>query len=258
MRLSLLKADKCFIVNKRGKENIQILFGVHRMNKKTMLGIFVIIIATGALLFFIRRGKWDNYYKKTLYRAPATVIVEAESLFEYPGNALDLGCGVGNETAYLLKRGWSVWVVDSQAGAFKWLLSRNDITQEALLHPIVAGFESIDWQSLPVMDFVLAAKALPFCLPEKFAMVWQNLINKIKPGGRFAGEFFGTRYRGYAQQEAQKMTFLTKEQVVDLFKDFTIEEIREIEDTEDSASATGSAVRVHIFEVIAQKNHSTR
>ena len=47
------------------------------------------------------------------------------------------------------------------------------------------------------------------------------------------------------------MTFLTKEQVIELFKDFEIIEFKEVE--KDGATGLGKMKHCHIFNVIAKK-----
>ena len=49
----------------------------------------------------------------------------------------------------------------------------------------------------------------------------------------------------------EEMTFLTKEQVIELFKDFEIIEFKEVE--KDGATGLGKMKHCHIFNVIAKK-----
>ena len=215
--------------------------------------IITTLLISASLVFFMKHTKWNNYYRKTLYRAPATTIIEASHLFKNPGSAIDLGCGVGNDTVYLLNNGWQVWAIDADSRAFTWLLSQNNLPKNAPLHTITARFETLDWATLPNVDLVSASLALPFCDPEKFNTVWHHVVSKIKPGGRFAGNFFGVDYKGFSEQEKQQMTFLTKDQVMDLFTDFDIESISELKDVHESKSSTGASIYAHIFAIVARK-----
>ena len=68
--------------------------------------------------------------------------------------------------------------------------------------------------------------------------------------GYFVGNFFGLN-DSWAEIKEQ-MVFLSKEQVLDLFKDsFEILEINEIE--KDGKTGLGKIKHWHIFNVIAQK-----
>ncbi len=45
---------------------------------------------------------------------------------------------------------------------------------------------------------------------------------RLASEGRFAGHFFGWNYQGFDKHEMNVMSFLTKEEVVDLFQGFEI------------------------------------
>ena len=98
----------------------------------------------------------------------------------------------------------------------------------------------------------LAINALPFCRQEKFKEVWIQILEKIESQGRFIGHFFGPFYLGFTDKERKTMTFLTKEEVLELFKDFDIEFFDEKRET--GKSRTGRQIQSHIFEVIAKKH----
>ena len=67
--------------------------------------------------------------------------------------------------------------------------------------------------------------------------------------GYFVGNFFGTKDEWKNTNE--DMTFLSKEQVLNLFKEFEIIEFKEIE--KDSPTGLGEMKHWHIFEIIARK-----
>ncbi len=202
-----------------------------------------------------RGGKWDRYYKNKMYQPPREVVVNALDFFQTHGNALDLGCGVGNETAYLLDNGWDVWAIDCEPKAIEIMKGRRDISaSHRQLVTKVAKFEDLNWKILPQFDLICACNSLPFCESHQFPSVFASIKEKINPNGRFAGHFFGMNYSGFSSAEKNNMTFLTKEQIIKLLDGFDIEYLQEIE--EDGISGTGLKCHSHIFYVIARKMES--
>jgi len=215
------------------------------------LFISLILIIGSSFLFLFSHEGWNNYYQKKLYLPPATITQKAVSFFSHPGLAIDFGCGCGNDSAFLLQIGWTVWAIDGEPLAIDILKKRKDIPQQSLLFANSERFEEINWNNLPKVDLFLAVNSLPFCKKEKFNEVWSRVTETIQSKGRFAGHFFGTRYQGFTIKERHLMTFLRKEEVLELFKDFDVEFFDEKEET--GKSGTGRDIHSHIFEVIAKK-----
>ena len=190
---------------------------------------------------------WDSYYSHIEGRKVRPLLLQVLAAFPEdaaPGTAIDLGCGDGTETAHLLRRGWRVLAVDAEPRAIERLGAK--VPPEALqrLRTQVAFFHAVDW--IPA-DLVHASLSLPFCPPERFTAVWEGLTASLKPGGRFAGEFFGVR-DGYAG--TADMTFLSADQARALFDGFEVESFHELE--EDGESTDGPK-HWHIITVIARK-----
>jgi len=224
--------------------------------KKHKINLLIALILMTTVCFTVfyvltSRSKWDNYFRNTIYREPSSVVTEASKRFKMKGKAIDFGAGAGNEAVYLLREGWDVWAVDGDPLARDWILSRGDIPDRNKLVIISSDFEEINWDLLPQCQLIVAVYSLPFCHPESFSEVWEILISKLEHGGRFAGHFFGSKYRGFSEKEQKRMTFLKKEDLLALFRDFDFELFDEME--EDSKSATGAEVHSHIFNIIARK-----
>jgi tellurite methyltransferase len=208
-------------------------------------------------LIALQPGKWDRYYKNKQDQPPRQVVVKALSLFERPAKALDIGFGAGNETVLMLNSGWQVWAIDTEPKAVQIINQRRDVKDLANLAAAVANFEeNSTWDILPQVDFINASYALPFCNPHKFETIWTHIKQKLNTGGRFAGHFFGLNYRGFTEKEMKQMTFLSKEEVLNLLQDFDIESFQEVE--EDGKSGTGKTIHSHVFEVIVQKNNKVK
>jgi SAM-dependent methyltransferase len=214
--------------------------------------IFTLLVILFLGLGILKQGKWDRYYKNKMGQPPREIIVEALNLFKKQGKAIDLGCGVGNEAVFLLNKGWEVWAIDSEHQAIQIINKRNDIKEPEKLTSVVNKFEEESvWDALPDVDFIYASYSLPFCNQSEFKRVWSHVKQKLIPGGRFAGHFFGLNYLGFPEQEVKEMTFLKREEVLSLFQDFDVESFKEFE--EDGQSGTGRQTHSHIFEIIARK-----
>lgn len=77
------------------------------MTMKKMIFFFLSAIFVLSAILFLSKNTtpWERFFKKTLYRDPSSVVVEAAKHFESEGNAIDLGCGAGNDTFVSFKRG---------------------------------------------------------------------------------------------------------------------------------------------------------
>ena len=192
-------------------------------------------------------NSWKEYYQKHKGRAPRPLLLDV--LAYYPEmstqrTAIDLGCGDGTESALLLERGWNVLAVDAQPAAIEHLMEKVSAEDKSRLQTQVAKFSEV---VLPQADLVHASLSLPFCEPEHFPTFWDKIVDAIKPGGRFAGQFFGLKDSWANNPE---MTFHTEDQFRLLFDGFAIESFHELD--EDGSSSSGPK-HWHIFTVIARK-----
>lgn len=96
---------------------------------------------------------------------------------------------------------------------------------------------------------MVANFSLPFCNKDNFKELWNKINNSILKDGYFVGNFFGDSDEWKSTKE--KMTFLTKEEVIELFEDFEIIEFKEVE--KDDFTGLGKMKHWHIFNVIAEK-----
>jgi len=160
-------------------------------------------------------------------------------------SAVDLGCGVGQDTVELLRRGWHVIAVDAQPAALRCLLGRPDLPRTPRLVLQLTSFEAARW---PRVELVNASYALPFCPPRAFPGVWARVVASLRPGGRFAGQFFGEQDDWAALSRG---THHTRAAVQDLLRAFEVELFREVQ--YDGRTATGVPKHWHIFDVVARK-----
>ena len=191
---------------------------------------------------------WDEYYRKVEGRAPRQLLLDALKPFldapPQPGrHAIDLGCGDGTETVALLELSWSVLAVDGEPAAIRRLMQRVPPESRARLQTQVAKFEDV---VLTPADLVHASLSLPFCAPKHFLRLWNKIVSAIKPGGRFAGQFFGVRD---SWAVGRNMNFQTEEQVRGLLQSFEIESLHELD---EDGQATSGPKHWHVFTIIAR------
>lgn len=192
---------------------------------------------------------WDEYYQKIQGRAPRQLLLEA--LEKFPSgeslHAIDLGSGDGTETIVLLSRGWNVLAVDGAEVGIKRLMDKvpqDAQTARVRLQTQVAKFEEV---TLPPTDLIHASYSIPFCHPDYFLVLWEKITNALKPGGRFAGQFFGV-HDSWANEK--DMTFHTEQQVRAMLDGLEIEYFHEQD--EDGEAASGPK-HWHVFTVIVRK-----
>jgi len=188
--------------------------------------------------------EWTRYHAATADLPPRPLLVRAVTLQSAPGAALDLGCGAGNDTRYLVARGYTVTAVDANPSAIAALRALGD----PRLTPVVATFASVPLDPAGY-HLVTAQYALPFIPPDTFQGMVARVIAAVRPGGLFTGNFFGVRDAW--NQAGSALTFLPRAEVETLLEPLDVVEFEEIEET--VRLANGSNHAAHAFNVIARR-----
>jgi len=194
---------------------------------------------------------WSSYYKNKSNLVPRDTLLKALEFFEKENNqdeqlfAIDLGCGHGADTLELLKRNWKVLAIDYSPEGLAILEESVIPSRKRNFRKMNMSFESLN---LIKCNFLNASYSIPFCKPECFGNLWNEIDNSILKDGRFAGNFFGIN-DSWAKDKM--MTFHSKEEVNKLFKNFIIEYFEEKD--EDGVTASGESKHWHVFSVIAKK-----
>ena len=188
---------------------------------------------------------WPAYYAVTSTRAPRRLLKRALKLFDVPGSAMDLGCGAGVETLELLRGGWDVLAVDSQAAAIELIDRRVSMDLRDRLETTVRAFEELEF---PSVDLIWSGLSLPFAAPEHSARIWNGMVNALSPGGRLVCDLFGPRH---AWSGGAGMTFLTAAEIHAKLDAFDLEFFEESE--EPRQTAFEGLQKWHAFELIARK-----
>lgn len=220
--------------------------------------MFKIILTIFACLIFqssighLDAGHWDEYYQNTINETkPHYTLLLASKYFEQEdaaiGLAVDLGTGTGRDALFLLEKGWHVFAVDAEPLSIEILLNR---AQEKQLERLVVNVSPFSEMVLPdQVNLINASFSLPFNSPEEFPLCWQNIVEHLSVGGRFAGQLFGDKDEWTSDPT---LTFHTQEQVRELFKDNFEIEYLQIEEGK-LPTASGAMKHWHIFHVVAKK-----
>ena len=185
---------------------------------------------------------WSDFYQITKNRPPWPRLVRAAALLERRSRALDLGCGAGRDTRYLLELGFEVTAVDREAAS---LAALADLPSDRL-HLIQSAFEDFSFERY---DLINAHFALPFTNKELFPMVFERLKASLNPGGIFVGQFFGVNDTWNTPDSS--MTFFTREQAQKQLEGLDIVEFEE--EDQDGATADGTPKHWHVYHVIARR-----
>lgn len=187
----------------------------------------------------------EKYYNNTANLMPSYTVKKFIKMNVKPENAVELGCGAGRDTVYLIRNGWNVLAIDRENVESRIVekLSKEELKKLKFSRQ---KFENIE---LEKNNLVVANFSLPFCNKVNFEDLWNKINNSLLEDGYFVGNFFGVNDEWKKTKE--EMTFLTKEQVIELFKDFEIIEFKEVE--KDDFTGMGKIKHWHIFNVIARK-----
>lgn len=184
--------------------------------------------------------KWEDYQKKT-YNNDVCELLKI-FLNDYKVNtAIDLGCGSGNETVYMVQKGIKVLAVDRDLNA-EYILNRLNDKQKENVTFLKDNFENVE---LPKTDMVTAFFSIPFCKPESFNELWNKIYNSINEKGFFVGQLFGNR-DGW--KNAKTINTFTIEEVNKYLKEYKIIRLDEVEYVREIDNK-----KWHYYNIIAQK-----
>ncbi len=186
---------------------------------------------------------WESYYQVTMSKPPSPLLVKALAAIEHKEYALDLGCGAGKDTRFLLTQGFHVTAVDMNELAIEHLKS---LPQENL-RVVRCFFDQFEFAHY---DLVNAQNALSFNPHATFIDVFTRMKSSLRPGGVFTGHLFGNRDAWNTPDTT--MSFFTRREIEDLLYDLSIIELKERD--EDGPTELGPAKHWHLFEIIAKNS----
>lgn len=192
---------------------------------------------------------WPGYFASVLGKGARETLLAALDSFGREGSgeglAVDIAAGEGRDTLELLRHGWRVVATDNHPDAFPLLWSRVPDASRSRLTTVEVDFAEMQ---VPDCALVNASFALPFCKPEHFPGLWSRIVAAIRPGGRFAGQFFGDRDT-WASLPGR--THHSRDEVLKLLEGFDIEMMNEEE--RDDLPEVRNPKHWHMFHVVAKK-----
>ena len=187
----------------------------------------------------------ERYYENTKNIDPSYTVKKFIKLKIKPEKAIELGCGAGRDTCYLIKNGWKVIAIDKEdvEKIITLKLSEEELKR--------FKFSKQEFENLKIEknNLVVANFSLPFCKKDKFEELWNKISSSILKNGYFVCNFLGVNDEWKSTRK--EMTFLTKDQVKELFKEFEIIDFKEVE--KDALPGLGKIKHWHIFNIIAKK-----
>ena len=193
--------------------------------------------------------RWTDYYEAVAGRPPReTLLLALENFASEPSanlrrTAVDLGCGDGRDTVALLHQKWRVIAIDGEPDAIARLRRRSDINR-TYLETRVQRFEELTLP--PAVDLVNASFCLPFCPPDSFADLWEEIVTALRSGGRFCGHLLGDRDSWSIYHDIK---FHTRPQVEQLLDSFKVELLDEEE--HPGTTALGEEKNWHLYNIVA-------
>lgn len=186
----------------------------------------------------------SSYYENTHNAPPSDLLEQAlQSLGPDAKNTLDLGCGAGRDTRFLLEKGFTVTAIDIDQNTAKYM---RKLAHQDRLRFVCSSFNNFQFQTY---DLINARYALPFALPNDFAVVFEEIKKALLPGGVFVGQLFGVDDEWNATDST--MTFHSLGEVRNLLAGLKVLVLKEI--NEAGKLADGSTKHWHVFDIIAQK-----
>ncbi len=134
----------------------------------------------------------QNYINKNQFRSVRDLLLKAlqEMNIQNPTQAIDLGCGLGIETAYLANTfDWSVLAIDGDAELLTMAKGKIKDSQKTSVVFLHSSFESL--AALPQCDFLYSYHSLHFIDDAHYERLWPMMLSALKPNAVIALSLFG-------------------------------------------------------------------
>ncbi len=178
---------------------------------------------------------------------PSHFLVETVSKHKFSRrNALDIGCGDGRDTFFLLNNDFTVTAIDKNKASITEKMARF---KDANLKVICDYAENVNLGSQE-FDVVNAQAVLPFVDSRFISVLLENIHASLELGGYFVGQFFGVEDEWALT--SQNITFHSEMDVRKLLSKFNI--IKLVELKKYGFTQKNEPKFWHFFSFIAQKS----
>lgn len=130
--------------------------------------------------------KIEKYYENTADANPNYIVKKFIELKIGPGNAVELGCGAGRDTIYLIKNGWNVLSIDRE--------NTREIIADKLNNEEIKRFNfkclSFENIKLEKSNLLVSNFSIPFCNKNYFNEFWREISNSILKERIFCWQLF--------------------------------------------------------------------
>lgn len=120
-------------------------------------------------------GNIQKYYENTENALPHPMVKKFVNMNIKPKYAIDLGCGAGRDTIYLIKNGWKVLSIDKE-NTREVIYSKLDNEELKNFNFECQDFENIE---LEENNLLVANFSIPFCNKNYFNEFWNKISNSI-------------------------------------------------------------------------------
>ncbi len=143
-------------------------------------------------------GNIKKFYENTKGVMPHDNIKKFIEMKTKNGNSIDLGCGAGRDTIFLIKNNWNVTAIDKEDT--QNIIEAN-LNEEELkkIKFICQNFENIQ---LEKNDLIVSNFSIPYCSKNYFNDFWDKIVNSINNGRILCWKFFGIkRFMGISKRK---------------------------------------------------------
>lgn len=127
-----------------------------------------------------------KYYENTKNLLPHPMVKKIINMNIKPEKAIDLGCGAGRDTIFLIKNGWNVLAIDRE-NTEEIIGSKLDNEEINKFRFDNQNFENIE---LEANNLLVANFSIPFCNKDCFYSLWDKITKSILENRIFCWKFF--------------------------------------------------------------------
>ena len=151
------------------------------------------------------------------YKKTRSIVIKFSKLIPKYGDVLDLGCGSGNNSLFLAKRGFKVIAIDMSSK--KLLELKNEAKKKSLLNKInIINANLNDFKFHKIYSAIISTNTLHFLQKNKVLEIIKNMKNfTIKNGLNIVSVFTKN-----GQLKSDKIHFFENEELKKLYNDWEI------------------------------------